>query len=183
MQPIARLMFRLTLVTALTLMTAGCGMTVRMPSLLGDDVEVTGSLDPEAQKSGAIRNLPAFDEEDWRRSNGAMELAMDPQGPGTPVSWDNPESHRKGVFTPRGSPFVEKNQICRFFALDLTETAGQNRYTGQACRQSGENWVITSFDSVENGSKLGESVAAATILPQASAYAPLEADAPMTLMP
>ena len=49
---------------------------------------------------------PTMNEEDWRRAKAALGLALDPQGPGTLVSWDNPETSMKGQFTPTGAPYV-----------------------------------------------------------------------------
>ena len=47
-------------------------------------------------------------------------MALDPQGPGTQVSWDNPATTRKGTFTPTGAPFVKNDEICRDFSAHLS---------------------------------------------------------------
>jgi surface antigen len=36
-----------------------------------------------------------------------MAVALDPQGSGSPVTWDNPDTGFKGTFTPVGQPFVK----------------------------------------------------------------------------
>ena len=79
--------------------------------------------------------------EDWRRAKGAMAVALDPQGSGSPVTWDNPDTGFKGTFTPVGQPFVKGDEICRAFLAGLTGQATSS-LQGTACRLSGEEWAI-----------------------------------------
>jgi surface antigen len=59
-----------------------------------------GAITPAA----AIPLSPHLNEEDWRRAKAALAVALDPQGPGTQVSWDNPDTAMKGSFTPTALP-------------------------------------------------------------------------------
>jgi surface antigen len=80
--------------------------------------------------------------EDIRRAHGAMALALDPQGNGAPVSWDNAESQASGRFTPVGGPFLKDDEICRAFLADLRTPMDRPRLQGSACRPSGGDWTI-----------------------------------------
>lgn len=108
---------------------------------------VAGLDEEEPKATGAIVSAPAaplspdLDEEDWRRAKAALAVALDPQGPGTQVSWDNPETSMKGTFTPTGAPFVKNDEICRAFTAQLSGPS-QASLQGTACRPSGDEWAI-----------------------------------------
>ncbi|RDI55061.1 outer membrane surface antigen [Microvirga subterranea] len=109
----------------------------------------TGSIAPKAP----IVLSAELDEEDWRRARAALAVALDPQGPGTQVSWDNPASQRKGAFTPTGAPFVKDDQICRSFAAHLTGVSPA-ALQGTACRPSGGAWAIQEVKPVKGEAKV-----------------------------
>jgi surface antigen len=81
-------------------------------------------------------------EEDWRRAKAALAVALDPQGAGSPVSWDNPDTTIKGTFTPVGQPFVRSDEICRAFLASVQGQATTSSLQGTACRPSGGDWVV-----------------------------------------
>ncbi len=116
-------------------------MSFPIGSLFGNDDMPTGSIAPAPVQSPLGGDLNA---EDWRRARGAMALALDPQGNGSQVGWDNPESGRKGHFTPVGQPFVNADQICRAFltAIASPGTGESRALQGTACRPSGGEWSI-----------------------------------------
>lgn len=109
----------------------------------------TGSIAPKAP----IALSAELDEEDWRRAKAALAVALDPQGPGTQVSWDNPASHRKGTFTPSSAPFVKDDQICRSFTAHLTG-ASPSALQGTACRPSGGEWAVKEVKPVKAEAKV-----------------------------
>src|SRR4051812_4799462 len=80
-----------------------------------------GSLVEDQSATGSVKAAPAsplsadLGPEDWRRAKGALAIALDPQGNGSPVTWDNPETGMKGTFVPIGQPFVKNDEICRAF--------------------------------------------------------------------
>lgn len=102
------------------------------------DEETTGSVAP---KVGSPLS-PELGPEDWRRANGAMAIALDPQGNGSSVSWDNPDTGMKGNFTPVGQPFVKSDEICRAFLATVSGQAASSSLQGTACRPSGAEWTI-----------------------------------------
>jgi 17 kDa outer membrane surface antigen len=116
----------------------GCGISFPMASLMPEEPESTNSL----KKKPVSPLSPELGLEDWRRAKSALAVALDPQGNGSPVSWDNPETGFDGSFTPVGQPFVKADEICRAF---LTTIAGRERSSslqGTACRPSGGEWVV-----------------------------------------
>jgi surface antigen len=127
-----------TALLGLALALGGCSMAI---SPIGSDsVDSTGSITPvfRSPLSGDLS------QEDWRRAKGALAVALDPQGNGSSVSWDNPESGLKGTFVPVGSPFVQNDIICRAFVATLTG-AGDTPVSlqGSACRPSPDEWEVS----------------------------------------
>lgn len=120
--------------------TVGLGAcSVALPSLVSDPEDVTGSITP-AFRSPLSADLGA---EDWRRAKGALSVALDPQGNGTSVGWDNPESGLKGTFVPVGQPFVQADEVCRVFVATINGTGDANAsLQGTACRLSPDEWAI-----------------------------------------
>lgn len=126
----------------LGLCAGGCSMSFPMASLLPEDEpKVTGSTGAVAAKPASPLS-PELGEEDWRRARGALAVALDPQGNGASVSWDNPDSGFKGAFTPVGQPFVKSDEICRAFLTSLAGDKGSSSLQGTACRPSGGEWAI-----------------------------------------
>ena len=125
---------------ALAIVLGGCSFGI--PSMLpGDGDEVTtGSLKPADG-----RLSPALDPEDWRRARNALAVALDLQGNGQAVKWDNPDSKRHGDVNPVGSPFVENDEVCRRFLATVTVPDGRtSAHDGQACKVSADEWAIKS---------------------------------------
>jgi len=101
------------------------------------DPVVTGSIGPVSPLD------PALDHEDWRRARSALAVALDPQGNGTRVAWDNPESGRHGNFEAASGAFVRDDRVCReFTALIARESGDERRLSGSACRLSETLWRI-----------------------------------------
>jgi len=114
-------------------------MSFPMASLLpGDEPKATGAV--VAKPASPLS--PALGEEDWRRAKGALAIALDPQGNGSSVSWENPDSGFKGAFTPLGQPFVKSDEICRAFLASFGRENGSSSLRGTACRLSGAEWTI-----------------------------------------
>jgi surface antigen len=112
-----------------------------IPSLVSSDpAETTGSIKP-IFRSPLSSDLSA---EDWRRAKGALAVALDPQGNGSAVTWDNPESGIKGSFVPVGGPFVQADAVCRTFIATMNG-AGDTALSlqGTACRTSPDEWDIS----------------------------------------
>jgi surface antigen len=126
------------LAAALVGLSAGaCSMTFPVTSLVPDP-DTTGSVEVKALSPLS----PELDEEDWRRAKGALALALDPQGSGAMVSWDNPDSKLRGNITPVGRPFVKNDEVCRAFLATVVGKSATTSLQGTACRPSGGEWVI-----------------------------------------
>jgi surface antigen len=122
---------------AVVLTLSACSFSVGVIGATEDEPEATGTI----ASKGAIPLSPDLNEEDWRRAKAALAVALDPQGPGTQVSWDNPDTAMKGAFTPTGAPFVKNDEICRGFSAHLSGRSAAS-LQGSACRPSGGEWSI-----------------------------------------
>lgn len=129
---------RVVLICGAGMAASGCSLTMHLNSFQ-DEVETTASITPRTP----TRLDPALDDEDWRRAQAALSLAVDPQGPGLPVNWDNPATKRKGTFTPSGDMKLVQDTICRPFTATLQQPGGKDsRQTGQACRVGPGEWAM-----------------------------------------
>ena len=85
---------------------------------------------------------PDLGQEDWRRAKGALAIALDPQGSGAAVKWDNPDSEASGTFTPVAQPYVKQNEICRAFLATITQPGRSSSLQGTACRLAADDWTL-----------------------------------------
>ncbi len=135
----------------IALSSSACTLSLGMAGLDDDEPRVTGAITQAATEPVVLS--PDLNEEDWRRAKAALAVALDPQGPGTQVSWDNPATSRKGTFTPLGAPFVKDDQICRSFSAVITG-ASPPALQGTACRPSGGEWVVKDVKPVKGTAKV-----------------------------
>ena len=93
---------------------AGCSMAFPISPLMSRVAkeDAAGAV-PKSSLAGLL------DAEDWRRAKAALSTALDPQGNGSLVGWDNPESGNKGSFTPVGKPYPLEAGICRAFLAEV----------------------------------------------------------------
>ena len=127
---------RLVATGVLILGTSACSMSFPIASLVD---ETTTSAVTRRTVSPLSPDLGS---EDWRRAKAALAVALDPQGSGAQVSWDNPETRLHGTFTPVGQPFVKTDEICRAFVAKIAGQAIASSLQGTACRPSGDEWTI-----------------------------------------
>ncbi len=120
----------------LALALAGCSSVIPLPSFMGSRQDVTGSVIPVNPISASM------DVEDWRRAKGALGLALDPQGNGEAVTWDNPKSGAKGAFAPVGLAKPVDDRICRSFLATTGGSLQQRSLQGSACRSKDGEWEI-----------------------------------------
>jgi surface antigen len=123
----------------LALGAGGCSLSMSLAGLQPDP-QTTASAKTTARLD------PALDDEDWRRAQSALSLAVDPQGSGAAVNWDNPATKRKGSFVPTGKLELVENTVCRpFRATVQDQQAGKPReakLVGQACRTGPGEWAM-----------------------------------------
>jgi surface antigen len=133
----------------IALSASACSYSFGLSGLDEDEPKSTGAIGAKA-----VTSLSAeLDDEDWRRAKAALAVALDPQGPGTQVSWDNPASARKGTFTPTGAPFVKDDQICRAFSAHLGGPSA-SALQGTACRPSGGEWTLKEVRPLKGNAKV-----------------------------
>jgi surface antigen len=114
----------------------GCSSVVPLTSFMASRDDVTGSI----KTANPIAS--EMDIEDWRRAKGALGLALDPQGNGAPVNWDNPKSGAKGAFTPVGPAKAVDDRICRSFQASVGGSLPERALKGSACRSKDGEWMI-----------------------------------------
>jgi surface antigen len=130
---------------SLVLLAPACSFTLPVGS--GDELSTTSSL--VAARPAPLS--PDLGEEDWRRAKAALAVALDPQGSGARVSWDNPDTAIKGEFTPVGQPFVKADEICRSFLATVIAQGVTSHLQGGACRPSGGEWAIKDVKPFRKG--------------------------------
>lgn len=125
----------------------GCNLSFSLGSLMGTQ---------EPEHVGSIARAPSpldplLDAEDWRRAQAALSLAVDPQGLGLPVNWDNPGSKHSGSFAPAGNLTLTADTVCRPFRASIVYAPKlpEKRYTGKACRTGPGEWSLEGTPVLE----------------------------------
>ncbi len=109
-------------------------MSFPMASLMpGDDV--TGSNSP-------VPFGRMLDEEDRRRETAALATALDPQGDGATVKWDNVKSGDHGAITAMGKAYSADGKVCRAFTSELRQGDASRKLKGTACAESAGEWKV-----------------------------------------
>jgi surface antigen len=124
------------LAAGIALALAGCAVTMPIASV--GDRDATGSVAPKPASPLSAE----LGTEDWRRAKAALAVALDPQGNGSSVSWENPDTTLKGSFSPVGAPFVKNDLVCRAFIASIAGQDAPRWLQGSACRPSGGEWAI-----------------------------------------
>lgn len=102
-----------------------------------EEPTVTGSISRRPASFG-----PDLGDEDWRRANAALGVALDPQGNGRPVKWDNPETGLRGSVNPTSLPYVANDLICRDFLASVIGPETNRFVRGTGCKPSGGTWEL-----------------------------------------
>jgi surface antigen len=117
-----------------------------MPPTSGVDSDPTGAITPVSARAASSPSLPAaLDDEDCRRALGALAIALDPQGNGAGVHWDNPVSKAHGSVTPAGFAYPSNDLICRDFQAQFETAAGSQTARGAACRDKDAQWSLAKL--------------------------------------
>lgn len=132
---------RVLLAGIVCLPLAACSISMPLsPFGAAQEPITTGSIGPVSPLADK------HDHEDWRRARAALAVALDPQGAGTPVAWDNPETGNGGAFESASKAYVRDDRVCRDFAADLSFAEKPPRaVTGIACRMSETDWRIDTL--------------------------------------
>ena len=137
----------LRLVLGLTALAVLPGCSIVSPLNEDVDMQATGSIAAPARKKPALP--AALDEEDRRRAMGALSIALDPQGNGATVRWDNPVSKSHGLVTPLGYAYPDRDLICRKFSAIFDTMAGAETDKGAACRDKDADWSLAEIHKAE----------------------------------
>ncbi len=95
--------------------------------------------------TGALATVPfgqLLDEEDRRREKAALGTALDPQGDGSTIHWENPTTGHKGAITPVGHAYPDDTKICRAFLGDLQHEGTKRTIQGTACTVTAGDWAV-----------------------------------------
>lgn len=112
-------------------------MSIPLSPLKASADDVTGSVAKQA--TILSRRLDA---EDWRRARAALGTALDPQGNGSVVNWENTQTGSKGSFTPVAQTYPSDDKICRAFLAKIETEGGLEDVQGTACRETGADWNV-----------------------------------------
>ena len=116
---------------------------INSASVAGVDREPTGSIKKVAATEQASPLSHNLDVEDWRRARAALGTALDPQGNGATVAWDNPQTGRKGTFIPVAAPYPVDGRVCRAFISKIETSESKEVVQGSACRTGGtDDWAV-----------------------------------------
>jgi surface antigen len=86
----------------------------------------------------------ALDSEDWRRAKAALSTAVDPQGNGETVNWDNPQTGAKGSFVAVAAAYPSDDGICRAFISNVSAKDAAESLQGTACRDKLGEWSLSN---------------------------------------
>jgi surface antigen len=116
----------------------GCSVSVPLSPFSKSGDDVTGSISKPNPLSRAL------DSEDWRRAKAALSTALDPQGNGETVNWDNPQSGAKGSFVAVAQAYPSDDGICRAFISTVNSRDAGETLQGTACRDKLGEWSLSS---------------------------------------
>ena len=118
--------------------SGGCSLSIPMSSMKASaSDDVTGSINKPVTTLS-----PRLDAEDWRRARAAMGTALDPQGNGSAVTWENSQTGAKGSFVPVAQIYPSDDKICRAFLAKVETDGGLEDVQGTACRDASSEWAI-----------------------------------------
>lgn len=125
---------------------SACSVAVPLPAFISQE-DVSGSI---ARFVSPLS--PKLDPEDWRRALAALATALDPQGNGQLVAWDNPQSGLSGAFTPVGDAYRQDERICRAF---LAEIGADETVQGTGCRDRKGEWAVVDAKPFQKPAQRG----------------------------
>lgn len=143
---------------ALGLPLAAGGCSLPLLTFQAEPEASAAKLTPEPLVTGSISQRPVsfgpdLGDEDWRRAHAALTVALDPQGNGRPVKWDNPETEMRGSINPTGLPYVANDEICRDFLASVIAPDGSRFVRGTGCKPSGGAWALKRMRPTRAGSE------------------------------
>lgn len=120
--------------------------TPRGEDLRAPSEDVTGSI-----RRPAVDLPRRLDAEDRRRAFAALATALDPQGEGAIVTWENPQTGAKGGFTPVGHAYPSDGRVCRAFLAEIGGRESAEHLQGTACRERTNDWMLSEIGPWRKG--------------------------------
>ena len=114
----------------------GCAIAIPLQPA-AEEGDITSSILKSASPLS-----PRLEPEDWRRAKAALTLALDPQGTGARVNWDNPQTGARGYFAAPKGPYAQGDAICRAFHAEFVAARTAQSLDRIACRQGPTDWTI-----------------------------------------
>ena len=118
-------------------------MTFPMAPLVPSDA-VTGSISPVP--FGGV-----LDAEDSRREKAALATALDPQGDGATVHWENLKSGHKGAISAKGRAYSNDGKVCRAFSSVAVGLGAKRSVDGVACAIAAGDWIVQTSKPTGRG--------------------------------
>ena len=118
-------------------------MSFPMASLMPGADDVTGSDSP-------VPFGRLLGEEDRRRELAALATALDPQGDGSIVKWDNTKSGNRGAINASGKAYSTDSKVCRSFVSELKQSDSTRKLQGTACTIAAGEWKVTEAKPVKS---------------------------------
>lgn len=146
-----------TAATAATVVLAAatlCGCSIALPGGASEKAwraesdDATGTI-PATRRPRSLS--PMMEAEDWRRAAAAMATALDPQGSGAAVNWDNPANGARGAFTPIGQAYPTEGLVCRAFLAEFSLKENRQSLQGTACREKTAEWSLREVKPFRKG--------------------------------
>jgi surface antigen len=125
------------ILAACSAILAACSMSFPISPLLSRRTkeDIAGEI-----RESAIASV--LDSEDWPRARAALSTALDAQGNGALVRWDNPDSGNGGSFAPAGEAYHLDAKICRKFLAKVDRKGDEQALQGTACADRQGEWTI-----------------------------------------
>jgi surface antigen len=126
----------------------GCSVSMPMSPFGKGSDDITGSIGGMSKSNPLSR---ALDNEDWRRAKAALSTALDPQGNGETVNWDNPQTGAKGSFVAVAQAYPSDDGVCRAFIANISAKEASESLRGTACRDKLGEWSLRNVRPWKRG--------------------------------
>ena len=115
-------------------------MSFPMASLVPTNEDITGSSSP-------VPFGRLLDEEERRREKAALATALDPQGDGLTVRWENTKTGSIGAITALGRAYPFDGKVCRAFVGDLKRGELHKTMKATACTVAAGDWAVRDVEA------------------------------------
>jgi len=139
-------------ILALAAGAGGCSMSMELGSLFSEKSDEKTSADKVDARdvTGSLPLQPTHTENpgsgmtraDWTFATAALREAMQDNGDGTSIPWQNSATGVRGTVTPVSSAFVQDGFACRNFLASHIGNGREGWFEGTACRVHRGLWEV-----------------------------------------